>query len=163
MPNGFAWTRHSHGQRQQGELHSSCWVLRSQQLITADPSEIIHIARFRHSHYGMNQEIGLHLLSSAKSQFLMCSMYGIAGLESDDSPPAQAREFSAQFGRTHPQGTEVVVRWYLDTFDASSHIPGMRLVHDVVRAGMSLACAIEDRFRFGLAVGLPDFFHMQHR
>ena|SRR5438477_9526434 len=105
----------------------------------------------------MDEKIGFNLLSRAEAQFLVSAMHRVAGLESDDPAPAQARKFSAEFSRSQPQRAKVIVRRHLQALDAAADVPGVGLVHCVIRTGMGLAGAVEDRLRLGLAVGLPDF------
>ena len=111
----------------------------------------------------MNQEAGFHLLGGAESKFLVGAVHGIAGLEGDDAAPSQAGEFGAKFRRSQAQRTEIIVGGRLSALDASAHIPWIRLVDRVIRAGMGFAGAVEYRLGFGLPVGLPDVLDMQHR
>ena len=88
-------------------------------------------------------------------------MHGIAGLEGDDAAPAQARELGPKFRRSQSQRPEIIVCRSLCAFDAAAHVPGIGLVHRVIRAGMGLAGAVEHRIGFRLAVGLPYVLDVQ--
>ena len=110
----------------------------------------------------MNQQVGFNLLGRAEREFHVGAVHGIARLEGNHAAPSQAGELSAQFRRSEAQRAEIIVRRGLQAFDAPADVPRVRLVHRVVGAGMSLAGAVEDRFGFGCAVGLPDFFDVQH-
>ncbi len=49
----------------------------------------------------------------------------------------------------------------LRAFDFSANVPWIRLVDGVIGAGMGGAGTGEDGLGFGLAIGLPNIFHMQ--
>ena len=111
---------------------------------------------------GMNQEIRFDLLGRAEGQFHVRTVHRIAGLERNYPAPSQARKFGAQFRRSQAQGAEIIVRRRLQSFDPSTDVPRVGLVHRVVGAGMRFAGAVEYCLGFGGAIGLPDFFHVQH-
>ncbi len=102
VPDSFAWSTHTHGEGQQREFHGTRWIFRRQQLIAAHAGEVIHVARFGHTHHRMNQKTGFHLLRCAEGKLLMSSVHGIASLKGHDTPPAQARKFGAKFGGCQP-------------------------------------------------------------
>ena len=109
MPDGFARSAHAHGERQHGSSTVPLRVLGEQQLIAAGADEIINVARLGHTDRGMDQQIRLDLLGGAHGQFDVGAMHGIAGLEGDDTGPAQAAEFGAQFGGSQAQRAEIIV------------------------------------------------------
>src|ERR1039457_6452356 len=107
----------------------------------------------------MNQQIGLNLLGRAEGEFYVCAMHGITRLEGNHAAPSQAGELSPQFRRCEAQRAEIIMRRRLQTLHPPANVPRVRLVHGVVGAGMSLADAVEYRFGFGGAIGLPDFLY----
>ncbi len=120
VPDRLARPSHAHRQGQQGKLHGSLRIFGGQQLVTAHPGEIVHVARFGHSHHRMDQEIGLHLLGRAETQFLMSPVHGVASLKGNDPAPAQPGEFGPKFSRGKPQRAEVVMRGQLQALDAAA-------------------------------------------
>ncbi len=111
----------------------------------------------------MDQKIGFDLLGRAESQFHVGAVHRIARLEGNHAAPSQAGEFGAQFCRESSAGCGN--RNAKAACRPSMRPPtyhGFAYVHGVVRAGMSLAGAVENRFGFGGAIGLPDFFDVQH-
>ena len=55
VPDGFSRTAHAHGQRQHGKLYRAVRIFREQQLIAANPGEVIYVTRFGDSHGRMKQ------------------------------------------------------------------------------------------------------------
>ena len=110
-----------------------------QQFIAADAREVVDVARLGHSNGGMKQQVRFYLLRGAESEFLVRAMHGISGLKGDHSPPAETRKFGAQFRGCQAEGPKIVMGGMLQAFQCSSDVPGIRLVHGVVGAGMSLA------------------------
>ena len=161
VPDGLARPAHAHGQRQQRKFDRSRRILGREQLITTNTGEVIHVAGFGHAHHGMDQKAGFHLLGGAEGKLLMGAMHGIARLKGDDAAPAQASEFGAKFRRSQSQRAEIIVCRSLCAFEAAADVPGIGLVHGVIRAGMGLAGAIEHGFGFRVAVGLPYVLDVQ--
>ena len=93
----------------------------------------------------------------------MGAMHGIAGLECNHAPPAQARKFRAQLRGRQAQGTKIVMGGRLQAFQSATHVPGIRLVDSIVCPGMRLAGSSEYALGFRLPIGLPDIFDVQHR
>ena len=87
-----------------------CGNFDSSNLIAAHARVVVHVARLGHAHYGMDQQVGLDLLGGAEGEFHVRAVHGIAGLEGDHTPPAQAGKFGAQFGRSQTQSAKIVVR-----------------------------------------------------
>ena len=110
----------------------------------------------------MNQQVGLDLLGRAERQLHVSAVHGIASLKGDYFPPAHAGKLGTHFCRSQSQITKIIMRRNLCPFQSSSDIPGIRLVDGVIRTRMGGAGAGENCPRLGLAVGLPDFFHVQH-
>ena len=141
---------------------SSLRILRTQQLVAAHARVVIDVPGLRHSDHGMNQQIRFNLLGCAEGEFHVGAVHRIAGLEGDNTAPSEASKFGAQFRRSEAQCTEIIMRRCLQTLDATAHVPRVGLVHRVVGAGMGFAGAVEYGLGFGRAVGLPDFFDVQH-
>ena len=76
--------------------------------------------------------------------------------------PRRANSARSSAG-SQSQRTEIIVRGRLSALDAAAHIPWIGLVDHVIRARMGFAGAVEYGLGLGLAVGLPDIFHVQHR
>src|ERR1700680_1050896 len=108
----------------------------------------------------MKQQVGLNLFSRAERQLHMGTVHGVAGLERNYTAPAQTSKFGSQLGRSETQRAEVVVRRHLHAFHTTSHVPGVALVQQIVDARMNRAGGSKYRLSFGLAVRLPDFFHV---
>src|SRR5438045_3750049 len=88
-------------------------------------------------------------------------MHRIARLKRNHSPPAEAGEFCSQLCWSEPQGLEIIVGARLNAFYPASDIPWMRLIEQIIDAGMGMARALEYRFRLRLFIWLPDFLNMQ--
>src|SRR5258706_1397102 len=108
----------------------------------------------------MNQQVGFNLLRGAEREFNVGAVHRIAGLEGDYLPPAHAGELRTHFGRSQSQITKVVVRGNLRTLQLSADVPRIRLVDGIISARMSAAGTGANCLGFGLAVSLPDFFHI---
>src|SRR5579864_813045 len=89
-------------------------------------------------------------------------MHRIASLEGNDAAPSQTGELGAQLRWSETESAEIIVRRNLHAFDASTDVPRIGLVHRVVRARMGFAGAVKNRLSLGRAVGLPDFFDVEH-
>ncbi len=131
-------------------------------MIATDPGVVIHIARLGHAYHGMNQQVGFDLLGGAECKLDVRAVHGIASLEGDHLSPADAGKLRADFGWSQAQVTKIIVGRNLGSFQLSSDVPGIRLVDGVIGARMSGASAGENCLGLCLAVGLPDFFHVQH-
>ncbi len=162
VPNRLTRPAQTHGQGQHRELHGAVRIFCKQQFVAACADEIIHVARLGHSDRRMNQQIGFDLLGGAHGEFDVRAVHGITCLERDNVDPAQACEFGSQFSRRQPKGTEIVVRGRLEFLDPPPDIPRVRFIDGVVGARMRGAGGIENGLCFGLAVGLPHIFDMQH-
>src|SRR5205807_7996847 len=110
----------------------------------------------------MNQQTGFHLLGRAKCQFHVGAVHRIARLKCNHTTPAKAGELCSQLCWSEPQGSEIVMSARLNAFYPASHIPWMRLVEQIIDAGMGMARASEYRFRLLLFIWLPDFLNMQN-
>src|SRR5208283_2535928 len=123
VPDRLAWSAQAHGQGQHRKLYGAVRVFWKQQLVATCSHEIIHVARLGHSYRWMNQQIGFDLLGGAHREFDVRAVHGIARLERNDTDPAEAGKFRAQFGRCQTKGAEIVVRGRLEFLDASPDIP----------------------------------------
>jgi len=50
----------------------------------------------------------------------------------------------------------------LKAFEATADVPRIASIHQISDTGVSNARALEDRFTFGLTVGLPDILHVEN-
>jgi len=162
VPDGLAWSAHAHGEREQRKLRSALREFWKQQLIAAHAGVVIDVAWLGHAYDGMNQQVGFDLFSRAEGEFYVGAVHGISRLKRDHLGPAFAGKLGANFCGSEADGAEIVVRRNLQGFDFAADIPGIRLVHDVIGAGMGGAGAGENRLCFGFAIGLPYIFHMHH-
>lgn len=96
MPDRLAWTTHAHGQGQQCEFYSTLRKLRKQQLIAADPREVIDVAWLGHPDAGIDQQACFYLLGCAESQLDVSAMHWVACLKCNDPVPSQQRFNSAR-------------------------------------------------------------------
>src|SRR6266700_4552657 len=108
----------------------------------------------------MNQQTGFHLLGRAKCQFDVGAMHRIARLKCNHTTPAKAGELCSQLCWSEPQGPEIVMSARLNAFYPASDVPRMRLVEQIIDAGMGMARASEYRFRLLLFICRPDFLNM---
>ncbi len=110
VPDGLARSAHAHGERQQGKFGGRLRKLGEQQLIATHSRVVIHIAGLGHAHDGMNQQAGLDLLGGAECELDVSAVHGIASLEGDHTPPADAGKLGPHLGRSQAQVTKIVVR-----------------------------------------------------
>src|SRR6266496_2371086 len=104
----------------------------------------------------MNQQIGFHLLGRAKCQFDVGAMHRIARLKCNHTTPAKAGELCSQLCWSEPQGPEIVMSARLNAFYPASHIPWMRLVEQIIDAGMGMARPSASRNAILLLPGFRD-------
>src|SRR6266446_10838372 len=89
-------------------------------------------------------------------------MHRIARLKCNHTTPAKAGELCSQLCWSEPQGPEIVMSARLNAFYPASHIPWMRLVEQIIDAGMGMARASEYRLCFSFFIRLPDIFDVQN-
>ena len=98
VPDGFARATHTHGERQETEDSHAVGVARQQGLVDAHTGEVVDVTGLGETHDGVDQDVGMVRSSSPNSEFSMGAVHGIAGLEGDDTGPAQLVEVSANLG-----------------------------------------------------------------
>ena len=109
MPEGFARAAHPHSQRQQGELHRGLRVAGKDRLVAVNASVVIEVTRLGHTHYGVNQEVGLQFLGCPQRQLEVRPVHRVSRLERDHSLPSTLSQLLAQLGWGGAKHAKVVV------------------------------------------------------
>ena len=108
---------------------------------------------------GVDQKICLGDLGGALGQFLVRAVHRIARLERHHALPAPALEFGAQVLRVVAQLGEVILHRAGDADEGPAEVDGVRLVEQIVDAGVGLVGGAEHRLRLTATIGLPDRLH----
>jgi len=130
-------------------------------LVAAHPRVMVHIAGLGHADHGMDQQVGFRLSGGPESQLLVGTVHRVAGLECHDLAPAEFGKPLTEFGGRVPQMAEIVVDGRLDAAQSATHVHRVRLVHQVVDAGMSGVLGSEHAAGLGFPVGRIDILDRQ--
>lgn len=86
VPDGFSWTAHSHGEREETESGHTVGVSGQESLVDTNTSEVVNITRLGQADDGMDQHIGLTSTGGANSEFTMGSVHGVSTKISTQCP-----------------------------------------------------------------------------
>src|SRR5258707_9032068 len=96
MPHRLARSAHAHRQREQRKLYGSMRIFRQQELVAANARVVIHVARFRHPNYWMQQQARFHVLRGTHGKLHVSAMHWVSSLERNDFLPTESRKLSSQ-------------------------------------------------------------------
>ena len=111
---------------------------------------------------GWTSRLASSSFGGAERELVVGAVHRVAGLEGDDLPPAALGELLAELGRRVAQRAIVVVQRRLQRLDLAADVDRLALVHQVADGRVRLVVGAEDGLRFGLAVGSPDVFDVDH-
>ena len=100
VPDGLARTAHAHRERQQAQGRRLLGVRLQQVLVATDAREVVDVAGLRHADDGMDQQVRLDVLRRAERELLVRAVHRIAGLERDDTAPAELLKAIAKLLRS---------------------------------------------------------------
>src|SRR5262245_14396968 len=98
----------------------------------------------------MNQKAGFDLACRTKCQFHVCAMHRVACLEPDDPTPSESDELRSQIRWCKPKSPEIIMSGQLQTFNASTDVPAMSPIQEIIDTRMYFTRGSENSFRLGL-------------
>ncbi|GBC80041.1 hypothetical protein HRbin09_01269 [bacterium HR09] len=162
VPKGFPRPGHTHGQRQKRKGSHAGRVMGEQGLVTPHPGVVVHVPRFGHSHYGMDQHRGPGFLGRLDGELHVGAVHGVAGLKSHDLLPAQAGKLAAELGRGVAEGDKVVMGGELQPLHRAAHIHRMGVVEKRRDPRVFLGVGAVNPLGFFALVRPPDVLHVEH-
>ena len=163
VPHRLARSAHAHRQRQQRQQRRPGRIAVQQRLVAADAGVVVDVARLRHPHHRVNQQVGLDLLRRAQRQLLVRPVHRVARLERNDARPPQLGELGPQLRRGVAQEPVVVVRDGLHAGQRAADVVRLRPLEQVRHARMLRVRRAEDGLGLGLPIGPPDILDLQRR
>ncbi len=134
-----------------------------QRLVAAHARVMFHIAGLRQPDDGLDEQVGLDLLSGPQRQLVVRPVDGAPRVKCHHPAPAQAGEFGPELRRRQPQGSEVVVDRQIDALEGTAHVVVVALLQEVSDTGVLAVRRAEDALGLRLAVGLPDVRYVERR
>src|SRR5215470_19596610 len=109
VPEGFARSTHTHGEREERKHHPVLRVARQDCLVAAHPRLRIDVPGLRHPHHRVDQQIGVLRKRGAKGELLVGSVHRITCLERDHPNPATTCKLGTQLrgGMAMRKGVQV--------------------------------------------------------
>ena len=145
VPEGLARPGHAHREIEQAQDHRPMRETPQHPPVAAHPGVAVDIAGRGLSHDRMEEKVRLARAHGLAGELDMGAVQRVAGLERDDTPPAELAEAFAQRGRAVAQRAVIVVGNRTEAEHAPARIDRMRAVQQVGHAGVGVVDGAVDR------------------
>ena len=147
--------RHAHREIEQAQGRGPVGKMPQHAFVAPHPGEAIDLPRKGLSHDGMEEQVRFARTRGLQSHLDMGAVKRVAGLESNDAPPAELAEALAQLGGGVAKRTVVVMQNRPEPGDPAAHIDRMGAMEEVGNAGMRLVKRAVHGARLLILLGPP--------